>query len=184
MKKILATSLITASFLLMAALPASSKPPVAATAPAATPAQAMQSFMGALKKRDLKGAEALCDVAVNMFTPYGNMDGEDIPCKPKAVVQIMASKVTDSWTSEANADHIRVASAGRAYEPKYFFKSDKTYYAIADKGISQEEWATFSDNEKLNIIGAMGYVVFLHQVNGRWLVFRVVENGVIATPRG
>lgn len=168
----------------MAALPASSKPPVAATAPAATPAQAMQSFMGALKKRDLKGAEALCDVAVNMFTPYGNMDGEDIPCKPKAVVQIMASKVTDSWTSEANADHIRVASAGRAYEPKYFFKSDKTYYAIADKGISQEEWATFSDNEKLNIIGAMGYVVFLHQVNGRWLVFRVVENGVIATPRG
>ncbi|MBS2038208.1 hypothetical protein JST97_24700 [bacterium] len=184
MKKFLVSSLMATSILLGATLPASCKPPSAAVvAPASTPAEAAQSFMAALKKRDLKGAEGLCDVAVNMFTPYGNMDGEDVPCKPKAVVQVMASKVTDSWTSESNPENIRVASAGRAYEPKYFFKSDKTYYALADKEISQEEWATFSENEKLNILGAMGYVIFLHRVNGRWLVFRVVENGVIASPR-
>jgi hypothetical protein len=148
-----------------------------------TPEHAAQSFLSALKKRDLKGAQSLCDVAVNSFTPYGAMDGSDYPVEPKAQVQVMAARVTDSWTAETNPDKIRVASDARAYEPKYFFKSDKTYYAIADKDFSREQWATFADNEKLNLTGVAGYVVFLHKVNGRWLVFRVVENGVIATPR-
>lgn len=183
MHKTLTAAIMATALLFSGANCSWAKPPVVAAPAADTPAHAAQSFLSALKKRDLKGAEALCDVAVNLFTPYANLQGEDVPCKPKPIVQVMAAKVTDSWVSEANPDNIRVASGGRAYEPKYFFKSDKTYYAVADKGISKDEWATFSENEKLNLTGANGYVVFLHQVNGRWLVFRVVENGVIATPK-
>ena len=155
-----------------------------AEAPAAgTPAQAAASFFAALKARDLKTAAELCDVVVQSHTPYGFFESSDVPAEPEGLVRLVASHVTDSWILELKPDRIRVASGGRALDPRNFFKSDKTFYALADAGIDPKEWETFANNADMDLQAGYGYVLYLHQVNGRWLVFRIVENGVIGSVR-
>lgn len=153
------------------------------TAPADTPAHAAESFFAALKARDLQGATELCDTVVQSFTPYGAMEGWDVPADPEMLVKVMASRVTDSWTTDSEPEHVRIASGGRAYDPKNFFRADKTYYVLADTGFDKTEWATFAENEEMDLKAVGGFVIFLHQVNGRWLVFRVVEQGLIGVPQ-
>lgn len=183
MKRIILSTLtfvLLASSLLLAPHAAISAQKGAA---AATPQQAAQSFLTALKKRDLKTATALCDVVVKYFKPYGSMDGYDAPSEPSEVVRMMAANVTDKWIAETNPSRIQVASDGRAYDPKNFFRGESTYYAIADAGVPKQQIEQFEENEKVNVTAANGYVIYLHQVGGKWLIYRVVADGFIGTPR-
>lgn len=136
-----------------------------------------KGFLDALLDRNVDRAASMCDLTLAEYRIYENMNGDDTPCDPKEFMKIMATSVTDSWVVETNPEKIRIASSARVWDPKYFFKG-QTYFAIANAG-NKEEYKRFAKNWEIDIRAGDGYVIFVHTVKGKNLIYRVCPGGFL-----
>ncbi|MCE1248152.1 MAG: hypothetical protein LWY06_16045 [Firmicutes bacterium] len=138
-----------------------------------------QGFLKALKSRNIPEARKFCDFTISV-DPDGDYNGGQFAgINDLDFLRKFATYTCDSWVASVDSKKLAWYKDRRLNSVKGYF-GDMPCFVIGDSnnklaGLDQ-------DYVKSNFGGtvkAAGWIVFVHKVQGKWLVYRVVPGGVI-----
>jgi hypothetical protein len=138
-----------------------------------------QGFIKALKSRNIEEAKKFCDLTISVDMSGDYSGGQFAGLNEIEFLRKFATYTTDSWIASTNTKKHAWHKDRRLNSIKGYF-GDLPYFIIGDtenrlEGMDQ-------DYVKSNFGGtvkATGWIVFIHKVQGKWLIYRVVPGGVI-----
>lgn len=156
---------------LSAALPGLAVPVPEATA---------RGFLHALKSRNVTQATTFCDMSIQVIED--GSEGLSRAMDADQFCKALAPTTSDGWVYAVNPAKIAYYDAQdkRLWAGTYKFGEKDAWFAIGDTDHSLQWMSTDYVKESFGTtISATGWVLFLHKVQGKWLIYKAVKTGVI-----
>lgn len=140
-----------------------------------------QNFFEALQAGKTEEAAAFCDQKVIVIQgEYNDMEKEEYELTGIELCNKIKEILSQSWVEETSPQKLAYCRGRRFYHIPSYFETDASYFVLGD---TEAKLPSINQEYIIETFGspilASGWLFFLHEKEGKWLIYKAVKGGII-----